>query len=57
MGRQRSERMGTWWLPRVDRAQVLLRTLSGRMLSLGGSDGVDSGARRTCEGDQHFSKA
>jgi hypothetical protein len=57
MGQQRSERMGTWWLPRVDRAQVLLRTLSGRLPSLGGSDKVDSCVRRTYEGDQHLSKA
>ena len=41
----------------MDRAQVLLRTLSGRLPSLGGSDKVDSCVRRTYEGDQHLSKA
>jgi hypothetical protein len=43
MGRQWSERMETWWLPHVARARVLLPTLSGRLLSLGGSDEIMDG--------------
>jgi hypothetical protein len=33
--------MGTWWLARADRVRVQLRTPSGRVLNLGGSDGFD----------------